>query len=83
MLVSVSSLSACEYGRRICSLTEVERKEKKRKGKRLLRRGFEKLPSIYSVIYTETTDRGLTFGEDDVHSKFPVSVYCSIPPHHD
>jgi len=50
----------------------------------LLRRGFEKLPSIYSrllsVIYTEATDRGLMFGEDDVHSKFPVSVYCSISP---
>jgi hypothetical protein len=36
MLVSVSSLSVCEHDRRICSLTEVEkkRKEKKRKEKK-------------------------------------------------
>jgi len=30
-MVSVSGLSVCEYDRRICSLTEVERKEMERK----------------------------------------------------
>lgn len=75
-VVLVSSLSVCEYNRRICNLTEVERKEKENA---CLGVALENYLPFIQDSYLLSIPRPMC-GEDEVHSEFPHSAYSSIFP---
>jgi hypothetical protein len=76
MLVLVSSLSVCEYERRIYNLTEVERREKENT---CLGVALENYLPFIQDSYLLSIPRPMC-GEDEEHSEFPLSTYSSIFP---